>query len=502
MRTYGYSYDALNRLKQARYGEGTAYTANLDKYKMSVSSYDLNGNIEFLDRYLNGNLMDKLEYTYSGNQLLAVKDDGLKNQGFVEPTAQEAMEYDYDLNGNLKLDKNKGLTGVEYNHLNLPKKVLAGSDYISYIYDASGAKLAKKVNTNTTEDVHYRGSFVYKGSSLDYVIHDEGLIDYDGGSYSYQYYLKDHLGNTRTVFKNNGGTAQVEQEQHYYPYGMAIDGLKYTGSTANKYLYNGKELQDDQLGSHKLDWLDYGARMYDAQIGRWHCVDPMAETYLNLSPYNYVANNPLKFIDPNGMYIDDYFNQNGDYLGTDNAITDNVKVTTDAAWEANKTVDESGNETIDHEVGKSISVDHSKSNITESASLSIYDHYNTTGLNLVAHGNENGNGGLTFSYKSSGARIKVKLEGNKSTGIADHASEIENSFIHEKQHSDDYNKLGYSAYKNMSKDQKEQRAVGKQMKHSSFKKTRVREFQVKVKKYGRNHGMVFPLKSIIAPVNL
>jgi len=305
MRTYGYTYDALNRLKQARYGEGNAYTSNLDKYKMSVSSYDLNGNIEFLDRYLNGSLMDKLAYTYIGNQLLTVKDDGLRDQGFVEPSVQEAIEYDYDLNGNLKLDKNKGLTGIEYNHLNLPKKVLAGSDYISYIYDASGAKLAKKVRTNTTEDVHYRGSFVYKGSSLDYVIHDEGLIDYDGGSYTYQYYLKDHLGNTRAIFKNNGGTAQLEQEQHYYPYGMAIDGLKYTGSTANKYMYNGKELQDDLLGGNKLDWLDYGARMYDPSLGRWSVIDAKAEKYDCLTPYNYALNNPIKFIDFDGRDVDD-----------------------------------------------------------------------------------------------------------------------------------------------------------------------------------------------------
>jgi RHS repeat-associated protein len=71
------------------------------------------------------------------------------------------------------------------------------------------------------------------------------------------------------------------------------------GTGTNKYLYNSKELQDD----FGLYWYDYGARMYDAELGRWHTLDPLAEKYNQFSPYVYVADNPMKYVDPNGKEI-------------------------------------------------------------------------------------------------------------------------------------------------------------------------------------------------------
>ncbi|MGE0931758.1 DUF6443 domain-containing protein [Peijinzhouia sedimentorum] len=100
-------------------------------------------------------------------------------------------------------------------------------------------------------------------------------------------------------FSISSSQAVIIQENHYYPFGMQIAGLELDLGSKNRYLYNGKELQDD----HDLDWHDYGARMYDAQIGRWHVVDPMADSYLSFSPYNYTLNNPLSNIDPNGMWV-------------------------------------------------------------------------------------------------------------------------------------------------------------------------------------------------------
>ena len=86
------------------------------------------------------------------------------------------------------------------------------------------------------------------------------------------------------------------------PYGMRQGGLSYSNGVENKYLYNGKELQDDDLGGVKLDWYDYGFRFYDPAIARWHVIDPMVENnHYGWTPYAYTYNNPILFIDVMGL---------------------------------------------------------------------------------------------------------------------------------------------------------------------------------------------------------
>lgn len=104
----------------------------------------------------------------------------------------------------------------------------------------------------------------------------------------------------------------VIQQDDYYPFGLTFNSYQRENSTINQFLYNGKEKQDE-LG---LDWLDYGARMYDNLIGKWLAIDPLVDKFLDFSPYNYVFNNPIRLFDPDGMDPGDVLNKAKQYLGT------------------------------------------------------------------------------------------------------------------------------------------------------------------------------------------
>jgi len=328
-RGYGFRYDNLNRLSKGRYGEKSSasqnFNQNMDYYSVDISQYDLNGNITSLQRNTaDGSipaLMDDLTYTYDGNRLETVEDASTISEYLYDfkDHSHQSQEYFYDANGNITEDMNKGIE-VTYNHMNLPEAITFedgnGENKIEYLYDANGVKLSKRVTKNgsLTYDSprDYVGNFVYAGQDgLELILTQEGVVDVKASQY--QYYLKDHLGNTRVMFTKVGSKVETLQESHYYPFGMRFARGNFIAND-NRYLYNGKELQDDGFevkllpsGEFRyLDWYDYGARFYDVQLGRWHVVDNMADKYFNLTTYCYVANNPMMYIDPDGMEIHKY----------------------------------------------------------------------------------------------------------------------------------------------------------------------------------------------------
>ncbi len=266
--TFTYQYDKLNRLYNAT---SSGMTEVLD--------YDVMGNILSLNRDGTG----VKTYSYTGNQLQSVS--GLTGT------------YVYDANGNATTDGRNGVT-LSYNHLSLPTTASKSGLNLTYTYDATGAKLRKVSTTGATTTTDYVGGIQYTNNVIDFIQTEEGIAFNSGGSYIYRYNLGDHLGNIRATFQVNGSTIEVLQRDDYYAFGMRKSILNDVGAVSlqNKYLYNGKELQEE------LEQYDYGARFYDPVIGRFNTIDPLAQMSRRHSPYSYALNNPIRFIDVDGMY--------------------------------------------------------------------------------------------------------------------------------------------------------------------------------------------------------
>jgi len=300
-RGYKFSYDRLGRLTDAEYGEGPSLSVNTNRFNEQVTGYDKMGNILGLKRYgqtsaTGYDVIDDLSLSYAGNRLKKVTDRSTTpafNNGFeFKDGIDLPTEYEYDENGNLTKDLNKNITAIQYNCLNLLSRVMfANGNSISYLYDAAGRKLRTvHVLEGDSVTTDYCGNVVYENGVPQILLTEVGYVSLTDGQY--HYYLKDHQGNNRVVVDEEG---TVEEVNHYYPFG----GVFSSTGDAQPYKYNGKEL--DRKGG--LDWYDYGARYYDAALGRWHVVDPMAEEYYDLNPYNYCGNNNVNNIDINGDSI-------------------------------------------------------------------------------------------------------------------------------------------------------------------------------------------------------
>src|SRR5690554_6522771 len=354
-RKYGYSYDAQNRLTAAYYQlPGTAVP-----YSNSYSTeytYDLNGNILSLKRNgerddpVNLEVIDTLDYIYDmGNILQGVEDIEGNPAGYNDRNEHSSAnpDFEYDDYGNLTRNRDKEISNIVYNHLHLPVEItFDGGQKIEYLYTALGIKLEKTAtdDNNSATTTEYMdastplstGGFQYRNDVLEFFPHAEGYVQatqsgsIGGGtqlSFHYVYNYTDHtstplstgLGNIRLKYTTHPQTGEIRilEENHYYPYGLTHKGYSEKRSTfaegpgggitlipvtpdvrdPYKYKFGGKEYQEE----FDVNVYDFGARNYDPALGRWMNVDPLAEQMRRHSPYNFAFDNPIYFIDPDGM---------------------------------------------------------------------------------------------------------------------------------------------------------------------------------------------------------
>ncbi|WP_090391202.1 RHS repeat-associated core domain-containing protein [Niabella drilacis] len=205
-------------------------------------------------------------------------------------------------NGSLLSENDSNI--ISYNILNLPKQVsVTGKGTISYQYDAAGTKLSKTVNeTGQPQKVTtYLDGLIFENDVLQHIAMEEGRIRPNGSSFVYDYFLKDHLGNVRMMIDESGN---LLEETHYYPFGLSMKGISYQNSSVvrNRIKFNGYEEQKNEFSDGSgLNWYDYKNRFYDNQLGRFFCVDRLAEKFPYYTPYQFAGNEPTVAIDLDGL---------------------------------------------------------------------------------------------------------------------------------------------------------------------------------------------------------
>ena len=329
-RGYKFEYDSLDRLKEAIYGEGNSLDDKQNRYNEKVIEYTANGAMKHFQRRGkkdNGEYgkIDNLNIKLNGNQLLNVTDDALpankySSFNFIDG-ANENTEYEYNGNGALVKDLNRGIQNIEYDLSGNPINIdFSNKKYIQYSYTPDGRKISKahvwaspilgtislnediesEEEISITSRMHcisyeYGENTVYRNNKVYYIIFPGGFCTMEEGKPVFHYYTQDHLGNNRNVVNEDG---TIEQATHYYPFGGTFNDIG-IDSEFQQYKYNGKEL-DRMYG---LDTYDYGARQYFSVLPIWDRIDPRCEEDYHISPYAYCRNNPIKFIDNKGKKV-------------------------------------------------------------------------------------------------------------------------------------------------------------------------------------------------------
>lgn len=327
---FAYTYDGLSRLRNAM-------TLINGKETSEDVYYDKHGNATGITRIQEGKYTGYLMTTHSGNQATYVYDDiSSIVPGIIQYTGiGEEAHFAYNTNGALTKDSGRGIITIKYNSLNLPEVIQFSNGNITlYTYAADGTKLKTKhltakvgvvqpitdgeIKELKTSDIlstlttDYVGNIIYENDQPEGMKIPSIRVLFDGGYDLYQtsmgmtelthkssfYYLKDYLGNNRSLVSKNG---VIAPHVEYLPFGTPLK------SGGDRFKYSDKEFDE----MHGLNMYDFHARQYDPLFVRFTSIDPLAEKYYSISPYAYCNNNPLRYIDPTGM---DWVETTGDQV--------------------------------------------------------------------------------------------------------------------------------------------------------------------------------------------
>ena len=349
---YTYRYDQLNRLKEMRQHTLTSAASSWDvtsvnkveAYKESIT-YDGNGNIQtFLRNGAEGAVpMDNMTYAYNKdpltNKLIDNRLRHVKDSVFSalpdDIESQPDGNFKYDAIGNLIEDAKEGIKKIDwtvYGKIQSIRKV--DGSVITYNYDPSGNRVSKLVGSVTTfyiRDAQGNSLGLYEKNAINQTFwREQGLYgssrlgmfrpdadvspntdenastklwaDYVG---YHNYELNNHLGNVMAVVSdkrtlNGSGVyeADVVSAQDYTPFGSQMVGRTFS-SGSYRYGFNGKENDNEVKGEGNQQ--DYGMRIYDPRLGRFLSVDPLTESYPELTPYQFASNTPINSVDLDGL---------------------------------------------------------------------------------------------------------------------------------------------------------------------------------------------------------
>ena len=374
---YKYTYDEFSRLIKSQYGENDFADA-VGHFDENVE-YDSNGNITHLVRnglMQNGDYgaIDNITIGYDGNKLNSITESAVpvlyNNSMDVKKSSSDIK---YNSNGSLVYDGTRGITNIKYDNNDNPIRIqFENGSVTKYIYSAEGHKF-RTIHYSAVENIHVSIGDDYDDIEDEYLSVDstdyclDGIVQFSNNHFSrisfaegylsakyvkgpnlmkpirksgesdesysarlqewirrmrtkrmvlaYKYYNKDHLGNIRQVVSESG---TIEQINNYYPYGMPYyDKIAMINNNNQPFKYNGKEFDI----MHGLYTYDYGARQYNPVVPTWDRTDPLCELFQNVTPFAYCHNNPVNYIDINGMFDtqDEAVNYaNSHYVGLSN----------------------------------------------------------------------------------------------------------------------------------------------------------------------------------------